>query len=121
MYADFNYYKTEYFGTTIPSETSYNYYGRLSSAYIEQATFGRATSAKVKVKECECRIAEILYANNESFNEESREVKSESVGGWSKTFVENHKNDDALASKISEAIHLYLGSTGLLYCGIRRR
>lgn len=120
MFADYKFYKEDFFGTTIPSEASYNYYGRLAATYLEQATFGRATSDFVKVKECECRIAELLYGSNESQSENGREVKSESVGGWSKTYAENKRDDATLSAKISEVIHLYLGHTGLLYCGLGR-
>lgn len=119
MYASFEYYHSEYGGTAITSADSYKYYGNLAAQYIEQATFGRATAKNEKVRSCECRVAEILASNHENLVEGEREVKSESVGGWSRTFAENKRSDEALAGKITEAIHLYLGRTGLLSCVLR--
>ena len=124
MFANYEFYQQEYHGTAIGSASSYSYYGGLAAEYIEQATFGRAISANEnnlkKIKKCECRLADILAANHENGNENEREVKSESVGGWSRTFAENQRSDEALAAKISDTIRLYLGLTGLLYCGIQK-
>ncbi len=118
MYADFNCYKTEYYGTTITDEASYKYYAEIAAEYIEQATFGRAKCCMEKVRKCECRIAEILFANHENLKEDEREVKSESVGGWSRTYTENKLSPEALEARIRDTIRLYIGMTGLLYCGI---
>ena len=124
MFADYGFYQIEYNGTAIGSASSYSYYGGLAAEYIEQATFGRANSANgdtlKKIKKCECRLADILAANHENSNEKDREVKSESVGGWNRTFVENKRSDEALATKIRETLRLYLGLTGFLYCGIQK-
>lgn len=121
MFSNYEFYKKEFHGNTITTEASFNYYGDRAAEYIEQATFGRATAENDKVKKCECRIAEILFANHDSGNEDEREVKSESVGGWSKTFAENKRTDEQLSAKIAATITQYLALTGLLYCGIRRR
>lgn len=118
MYGDFKFYKTEFHGTTIVDESSYKYYADIASEYIEQATFGRAKCCMEKVKKCECRIAEILAANHENLKEDEREVKSESLGGWSRTYAENKLSPEALTARIRDTIRLYLGMTGLLYCGI---
>ncbi len=124
MFADFEFYQQEYHGTAIKTAPSYSYYGGLAAEYIEQATFGRAISANgdnlKKIKKCECKLADILAVNHEDGNESEREVKSESVGGWSKTFAENKRSDEALASKIRSTLNLYLGLTGLLYSGIKK-
>lgn len=121
MYASYDFYKNEFHGAAIVSESSYFYYGEMAAEYIEQATFGRASAENIKVKKCECRVAELLAGNHENLDESEREIKSESVGGWSKTFAENKRTDDALSAKISDVIRLYLGRSGLLYCGIGRR
>lgn len=117
MYSDYQFYKNEYKGIAIDDEASYQYYAELASVYIEHATLGRATSENKKVKTCECRIADILKANNEGMADDGREVKSESVGGWSKTYAENKRTDAQLERKITATIRLYLGLTGMLYCG----
>ena len=119
MYADFEFYNFKFGGTAITSADSYKYYSNLAGQYIEQATFGRATANNEKVRLCECRVAEILASNHENLVESDREIKSESVGGWSRTFAENKRSDEALAAKINEAIHLYLDRTGLLSCVLR--
>lgn len=121
MYSDYEFYRGEFNGIAITTEASYNYYGDRAAEYIEQATFGRATAENDKVKKCECRIAELLYANHDSGNADEREVKSESVGGWSQTYAENKRTDEQLSAKIAATITQYLALTGLLYCGIRRR
>lgn len=119
MYADYEFYAAEYFGITIPSEASYKYYGSRAAEYIEQATFGRATADNVRVKKCECRVAELLYANNDSGNADDREVKSESLGGWSRTYAESKRSDSDLEAKIQTTIRQYLALTGMLYRGQR--
>lgn len=120
MYADYAFYITEYSGITITSEETYSYYGARAAEYIEQATYGRATSDNINVKKCECRLAELLYANNDSGNSDDREVKSESLGGWSRTYAESKLSSSDLDAKIQTTISRYLALTGMLYCGQRK-
>ena len=121
MYADYNFYKTEYLGSLIP-ETAYAEQAREATAYIDYLTHNRIVMADLpeavqkKVKMAVCAVAEICY---KQMTDENPTVSSESVGNHSKSYaVANKSFADRQHEKLVKA-KTYLHGTGLLYGGLR--
>lgn len=121
MYADYNFYATEYFGSLIP-ETAFASVERTSSAYIDYLTHNRISMAELpretqeKVKMAVCAVAEACY---KQLTDETPTVSSESVGNHSKTYaVANKGFAEREHEKLTKA-KLYLHGTGLMYGGLR--
>jgi hypothetical protein len=132
VYADFDFYTTEYYGQTI-QEADFPRLALRASAYLDYCTMGRAkTRANMpEVKMCCCALAE-QYAVVEAMNAaavqtasttstEGGETQSESVGSWSKSYrskgesVSNALNAaQAGNAALSAVVAQYLAPTGLL-------
>ena len=122
MYADYNFYTSEYMGSAIP-ETAFTAVERAASAYIDYITHNRIPtidlpeSVRVKVKMAVCAVAEICY--KQTMDEDSATVSSESVGNHSKTYAVVKKGfDERQHEKLINA-KTYLHGTGLMYGGLR--
>lgn len=122
MYADYNFYTSEYMGSAIP-ETAFNAVERAASAYINYLTHDRIvmadlpTAVQSKVKMAVCAVAEICY--KQTMDEDSTTVSSESVGNHSKSYAVVKKGfDDRQHEKLINA-KTYLHGTGLMYGGLR--
>lgn len=134
MYADYEFYKTEYFGELV-NDTEYpkyelkardelDYYTRMRIPFINEDKMN-------KVKMCECKLIDLLY----SYNQEVKKIKeyedksiqgvvaSETVGKQSISYQKASLRDiktvehecDEMISKI---IRKDLSMTGLLYRGV---
>ena len=121
MYADYNFYTTEYMGSLIP-ETAFAGVERAASAYIDYITHNRipATelpeSVMVKVKMAVCAVAETCF---KQVTDETPAVSSESVGNHSKSYaVVNKSLNERQHEKLVNA-KTYLHGTGLMYGGLR--
>ena len=122
MYADYNFYLTEYMGSSIP-DAAFAGLERAASAYIDYITHGRIVMAELptavqkKVKMAVCAVAEICY--KQTTDEDSTTVSSEAVGNHSRSYAVVKKSfADRQHEKLAEA-KIYLHGTGLLYGGLR--
>ena len=122
MYADYNFYTSEYMGSAIP-ETAFIAVERAASAYINYLTHNRIvmadlpTAVQSKVKMAVCAVAEICY--KQTMDEDSTTVSSESVGNHSKSYAVVKKGfDERQHEKLINA-KTYLHGTGLMYGGLR--
>ena len=121
MYADYDFYKTEYLGSSIPG-TAFDGAERAASAFIDYITHNRINMAElpekvqVKVKMAVCAVAETCF---NQLSDETPAVSSESVGNHSKSYaVYNKSVDERQHEKLLHA-KTYLHGTGLLYGGLR--
>lgn len=121
MYADYNFYITEYMGSAIP-DTAYAAIARAADAYINYITHNRIKVDELpewvleRVKMAACAVAETCYKQE---SDEDATVASESVGNHSKSFaVVNRSFADREREKLTKAKQ-YLHGTGLLYGGLR--
>lgn len=121
MYADYNFYTTEYLGSLIP-ETAFASVERAAGAYIDYITHNRITMTDLpekvqeKVKMAVCAVAEACY---KQLTDENPTVSSESVGNHSKTYAVTNKGfDERQREKLIHA-KTYLHGTGLLYGGLK--
>lgn len=122
-YADYEFYTSTYFGTTISSEDFPGLTER-ASRYIDYVTRNRAQSATGKaaedVKNATCAIAETLQLEGQlsknAFSAD-RIVTSESVDGWSRSFGSASPSNvelQMISGRKLEALQIYLSPHGLL-------
>ena len=122
MYADYNFYKTEYMGTVIP-ETAYGAIARASDAYINYLTHNRIKAEELpewvleRVKMAACAVADVCY--KQESDEDSTTVSSESVGNHSKSFAVVKVDYKQREHQKLSCAKQYLHGTGLLYGGLR--
>lgn len=121
MYADYNFYTTEYMGSIIP-ETAFAGAERAASAYVDYITHNRIPATElpetvmVKVKMAVCAVAEACY---KQLTDEVPAVSSETVGNHSKSYsVVNKSIDERQHEKLVKA-KMYLHGTGLMYGGLK--
>lgn len=112
QYADYEYYASEFSGSTIPEE-AFDRFAKHASAFIDNVTFGRAITAcdRYEVKSACCAVAEEIYNNEQN----GGVLQSESSGSYSRTF----KIEDGFTAVTAmyNAAYLYLANTGLMYRG----
>ena len=140
-YADYLFYTEEYFGTVIQA-LDFPRLAERASTFLDYYTQGKAAkNADLKaLKMACCAVAEcqqtvekaqaVAAAGMEaSLNGGGREVQSESVGSWSRTYASGDGGGWSAAWTASENIQKslakaalpYLAHTGLLYRGWCRR
>lgn len=133
-YADFDYYSGIYMGTM--DEEAYQRLSIRASSYLDYITLGKVKNAADTdaVKMCCCALADD-YAEIEAASvlakkrmaeaaENSGDLRSESVGSYSRTFAGGGESANAALSVKTEAqkqllktATVYLCNTGLLYRG----
>lgn len=117
-YADYSYYKDEFHGNIVP-EKSFERNALQASQYIDNVTFGRASTASegtlTAVKNACCALAEIYYSGTVSPRAASG-VTSEKVGDHSVSYAAA-ENVSTQQKRLRSAVKLWLGATGLLYRG----
>ena len=122
MYADYNFYLTEYMGSAIPEDV-YGAVVRAAEAYINYITHNRINADELpewvmeRVKMAVCAVADTCY--KQEHDDDSATVASESVGNHSKTFaVVKRGFAEREFEKLTKAKQ-YLHGTGLLYGGLK--
>lgn len=134
-YADYDFYKNEYFGRAI-TEDNFPRLALRGSQYIDYITQGRAvvTADLEAVKMCCCELAEqyqlidtaeSLASHSLNVNKDGGgEVSSETVGSWSRSYQSGgYSAQTAIQAARESKSNLYsiavrhLANTGLLYRG----
>lgn len=109
-YADYEYYRAEYGGTSIPPE-QFKGVALRASAYLDSITFGRIEAPTDEVKCACCAIAEELFSE-----EQHKGVASEKAGDYAVTYSDSGEKKSG-----NQALFLvaktFLGNTGLLFKG----
>ena len=121
MYADYNFYISDYKGSVIPDAPSYDRAAVEASVYLDYITRNRikdiADEMMVKVKLAQCAIADVCYKQEK--DDVANVVSSESVGNHSVSYaVTKVSYKQRELEKYSKA-KIYLRGTGLLYGGLR--
>lgn len=132
VYANYEYYKESYYGTTI-SEEDFPRLALRASAFLDYCTMGRAerNPELEPLRMACCAVAEqqqiidqaqaLAARSLASASTDSAELQSESVGSWSRSYRSG--GDSAAAalkatqdnqSTLLEIARIYLGNTGLL-------
>lgn len=121
IYADEDFYKTEYLqGRTAVLTTAYAYFFREASAIIKAYTLDNINPVKIPdcVKYCTCELAESIKSRDDKLLKNSENLTSESVGGWSKSYGSSADVQNAFESSSKYIIYKWLGGSGLLCRGL---
>ncbi len=122
-YADYEYYKTKYYGSLIPEE-AFDRYAAQASRQIDQITAGMAGAyddAAGLIKNAACDGAEIFYR----FDQE-REIAAKNAGKSSETVqsysvsyrdMSQSLSYESVQKTVNQALYASLAATGLLYRG----
>lgn len=112
MYADYDFYVGQYFGTAI-TENDFPRLSLRASQFLDYYTMNRAKdyTQDDAVKYACCAVAEAYLAVEQS--QAKRGISSESVGSYSVSY----RDDQTANSALANAAKQYLAFTGLLYRG----
>lgn len=117
-YVDYKYYTDTYGGKKIGA-AEFPSVSRWATALVDQMTFGRILnlpSIPDCVKDAVCSAADRYYDYKVKA---SLEIKSESNDGYSVSYVDSGKEEDAIKGAKSD-VRIYLANTGLLFRGRSR-
>lgn len=107
MYADFEYYKNNFFGRVIENEPLFNGLCAKAAAYIDKITYNRICEVTADVKNAVCAVCEVFAQDYGRGG-----IKSESCDGYSVTY----EDDKVFYGKLRAAAMLYLPQN-LTYAG----
>lgn len=121
MYASYAFYEDEYFGSAL-TEQEFARASKRASAFIDYYTLGKAKSypdTDNAVAMCCCALAEQyqIIENAKAQSMSGGEVKSQTVGAWSKTYASGTETAEAARKVLADIAMEYLAATGLLYRG----
>ncbi|MDR2486715.1 MAG: hypothetical protein LBD12_01995 [Clostridiales Family XIII bacterium] len=114
-FVDYDFYRDEYHGTSIPAQ-EFDRRALDASAYIREITYGRVPPVTNEVRLAVCAVADA------AMRYEGREgLSSESVGDVSVVYGSAGAGvgDIPLSRRMYDAARTYLQHTGLLYRGVR--
>ncbi len=120
MYSDFEFYKSEYGGNKIKSESDFRRLAVKACSYIDMQTMGRIKASELssdtleKVKLCECELSESF-----ALSERSAGLVSENNDGYSVAFARGSSGESSEGVRNREIIARFLWETGFLYRGMR--
>ena len=120
MYAEYDFYLSDYKGSVIPDAPNYDRAAVEASIYLDYITHNHikdlTDDVMVKVKLAQCAVADVCY--KQAQDDVANVVSSESVGNHSVTYAARASNKQRELEKYSKT-KLYLHGTGLLYGGLR--
>jgi hypothetical protein len=120
VYADENYYKSEYLcGRKAVITSAFAYYAREATLIINAYTGSNIDDTKEiaePVKLCCCEIAELMYKADNMTDSEG--VTSEKVGDVSRSYESCEVRKKQLTRCVKSAVYKYLADTDLLYRGV---
>jgi hypothetical protein len=114
-YADYEYYTTEYSGSTV-LESDFTRLINKASAYLDRITFGRIEAPTDEVRRAACEIAECIdqYADTDG-------ISQQTVGSLTEVYAPGTTSKPkSLEERQYEIARNYLANTGLLYRGVSR-
>lgn len=132
MYIEYQYYKDKYLlgrESVIP-ESEFAFWEKQARMIIDERTFDRIRKDENlltdKVRDCAGAIAEVLYKSEQLTQNSLKQgvagvMTSYSNDGQSASFdvSQSKYTESGKNAEINRLIKLYLGSTGLLYAGVR--
>lgn len=126
MYTDYTYYTKEFGGTLIPEEM-FDRSAKMAGRYIDMFTYGNITEDNVDtidgLKDCTCDMAESVYKILYTSESQSKEKKSESIDGYSVSYVTDQKDGESTRKALERNLYaiasLYLGRSGLMFAGVK--
>ena len=121
MYAEDNFYISDYKGSVIPDAPSYERAAVEASAFLNYVTHNHikdlTDEIMVKVKLAQCAVADVCYKQMQ--DEVANVVSSESVGNHSVSYAVSKVSFKQRELEKYTKAKIYLRGTGLLYGGLR--
>lgn len=119
VYADYEFYTTEFLGTAI-AEADFPALALRASAVIDQITFGRAASASdsadaTAIANATCAVAEELQRQAKSGDADG--IVSESQGRYSVSYAAHSSKTKSNLAKLQNAATPWLANTYLTFAG----
>lgn len=120
IYATYDYYTNDYFGTAL-TEQEFPKYARRASAEMDHVTFGRLAELPEDqitdtVRDCMCDVAERMHHFETSTGSD---IASENNDGYSVSYRDTG-DTDTRRHEVHAAIRTYLAMTGLMYRGVEQ-
>ena len=131
MYADYEYYASEYLqglDEVIPDD-AYNFWEKKARLVIDRATSSRIKALSEipeEVKDCTCAVAEVLYKGDVYEKDLSASGLAGPLVSWSNDGESgsvdlshaSYATEEGRSQEIRRLLRLYLGDTGLLFMGV---
>ena len=117
MYADYTFYSDTYLGDIIPDETAFKRAARDAELKLDYFTFGRIDQADNKIRLAVCKMADILYTQEQRQKQyQGREVASENNDGYSISFagLSEQERQRLVEKELYDAAYTCLSQTGLM-------
>lgn len=118
---DYLFYKTKFLGNIINDGNEFDACAVRALADIDSYTLGKASKNidVDAVNMCVCAVAEQHFLiRNAGTKSASGELKSETVGSYSRSYQTSSDAISQARAEIRHAITQYLAPTGLLYGGV---
>lgn len=124
MYATYTFYTDTYLGSAL-TEQEFARASKRASSFIDYYTIGKAKDYPDDdnaLAMCCCALAEQyqIIENAKVQSMSGGEVKSQTVGAWSKTYASGVETAEAARKTLEDIAMDYLAWTGLLYRGGQR-
>lgn len=120
-YTTYQFYENTYKGTSLDME-AFDSLVLKASYELNSICHGKInddTKAKYseEIQLATCSLLEQIY-NEEQSKVDGKEIASESVESWHRTYVNSSNSSVSSQSKYLDSVYKYLINTGLLYRGI---
>lgn len=115
-YADFNYYKDVFKGSSITDIATFDNLSERATEYLNSVTFGRIDDITDNIKRCCCALAEQINLDNNYQN--GKIVSSEKNGNYSVSYAISSNVATEHYRRMFSICLQYLGSSGLMYRGV---
>ncbi|MCH1940024.1 hypothetical protein [Holdemania massiliensis] len=119
-YATFSDYVTNFLGTFIKDEESFDRYCVQASQAIRKRTFGRSDLPQYQSLDelvmCACALCDLLCKEAAEATASGKRITAETVGDHSQSYQLQSKQDRN--EEQERMIQTWLGMTGMLYAGI---
>ncbi len=115
-YADFNYYKNVFKGSSITDIATFDNLSERATEYINSVTFGHIDDITDNIKRCCCALTEQINLDNNFQN--GKLISSEKNGNYSVSYAVPSNIATEHYRKMMVICRRYLFNTGLMYRGI---
>lgn len=115
-YADFNYYKNVFKGSSITDIATFDNLSERATEYINSVTFCRIDDITDNIKRCCCALTEQINLDNNFRN--GKLISSEKNGNYSVSYAVPSDIATEHYRKMMVICRRYLFNTGLMYRGI---
>ena len=121
---DYAFYRDTYGGIAIASEEEFAGYRMLANSFVNTASAGKYMGAEEWMSEAQLTVVKYAvcalcdYDKAEEMRKSANQVSSESVGGHSRSYNIQNRDESVIYNDKMRLLSGYLLGTGLLYRGV---